>query len=106
MGYEIRYSKLEDLTEAQKEERAIADLYNWFTVAQRIMIDGALDGAVTMQDVDSLDMAIGIGGVTGYPVRCLFAKKWGWPFVKRWSMEASWGADTTIASVLAELEGQ
>lgn len=105
MSYEIVYGKL-SLTEQEKEQQAIADLREWFGEAKFAFITETLDSVKTMAEVDSLDFAICFGGVTGYPVCCLFAHKWGWPFVERWSSVDRWDADTTIASVLAELEGQ
>lgn len=53
--------------------RAINDLIGWFGLSKSKLIFRGVRAAKTFADIDRMDMAISFGGVSGEPVRRLYA---------------------------------
>lgn len=81
MTYEVSYKG--DNT----GRRAINDLIRWFGLDKSKMIYRAVRDCHNCNDLDSVNMAISMGGVSGEPVRRLIAHIHGEATLEMWSKE-------------------
>lgn len=80
------------------KRRAIIDLIGWYGLSKSKLIFRSVRAAKTIKDLDNCDMAICFSGVTGEPVRRLFAYCHGEHVLDFW-MNAERGDPTVLASI-------
>ena len=98
MGYEIKYANLKSLTEAEKEERAIQDLFDYVGEERTTIIRDGLKGVQFFHELDQWNITISFCGVEGYPVRCAIKKFCGGQRVlEEWSKVPHWEKGHPIA---------
>lgn len=81
MSYEISYRG--DNT----KRAAINDLIRWFGLSKSKLIIRSMRACHNCADIDGLDFAISMGGVSGEPVRRLIAYCHGESVLEMWSDE-------------------